>query len=102
MEGLSAAPAAGAAAGRALLAVEGLVKVYRGGMRALDEVSFTVERPEIVAIIGSSGAGKSTLIRCINRLVEPTSGRVRLGELEVTSLPRRELRLARRRIGMIF
>lgn len=96
------APGRGAAPGRALLAVEGLVKVYPGGMRALDGVTFTVERAEIIAIIGSSGAGKSTLIRCINRLVEPTSGSVRLGEIEVTALPRGELRRARRRIGMIF
>jgi ABC-type phosphate/phosphonate transport system ATPase subunit len=56
----------------ALLAIEGLAKVYRGGQRALDGVTFSVERPEVVAVIGSSGAGKSTLIRCINRLVEPT------------------------------
>ncbi|MEO7743664.1 MAG: phosphonate ABC transporter ATP-binding protein [Usitatibacter sp.] len=86
----------------ALLAVEGLAKVYPGGQRALDGVSFTVERPEVIAIIGSSGAGKSTLIRCINRLVEPTAGQVRLGGIDVISAPRRELRRIRRRIGMIF
>jgi phosphonate transport system ATP-binding protein len=86
----------------ALLAVEGLEKVYPGGARALDGVTFAVERPEVVAVIGSSGAGKSTLIRCINRLVEPTSGRVRLGEVDVRAAPRRELRRIRRRIGMIF
>jgi phosphonate transport system ATP-binding protein len=102
VEGATAAPGREAAPGRALLAVERLVKVYPGGTRALDGVSFTVERAEIIAIIGSSGAGKSTLIRCINRLIEPTSGAVRLGELEVTALPRGELRRARRRIGMIF
>jgi phosphonate transport system ATP-binding protein len=86
----------------ALLAVEGLAKVYPGGQRALDGVSFSVERPEVVAIIGSSGAGKSTLIRCINRLVEPTAGSVRLGGLDVVAAPRAELRRIRRRIGMIF
>ena len=86
----------------ALLAVEGLAKTYRGGQRALDGVSFTVERPEVVAVIGSSGAGKSTLIRCINRLVEPTAGRIRLGDVDVVAAPRRELRAIRRRIGMIF
>jgi phosphonate transport system ATP-binding protein len=102
VEAANAAPGRAAAPARALLAVERLVKVYPGGTRALDGVSFTVERPEIIAIIGSSGAGKSTLIRCINRLIEPTSGAVRLGELEVSALPRGELRRARRRIGMIF
>ena len=85
-----------------LLAIEELAKVYRGGQRALDGVTFTVERPEVVAVIGSSGAGKSTLIRCINRLVEPTAGRVLLGGVDVVAAPRQELRAIRRRIGMIF
>jgi phosphonate transport system ATP-binding protein len=85
-----------------LLAVEGLAKVYPGGSRALEDVTFTVERPEVIAVIGSSGAGKSTLIRCINRLVEPTAGRVLLGGIDVAGAPRRELRALRRRIGMIF
>jgi phosphonate transport system ATP-binding protein len=85
-----------------LLAIEALTKVYPGGTRALDGVSFTVDRPEVIAIIGTSGAGKSTLIRCINRLVEPTSGRIRLGATDIVGLPPRELRQARRRIGMIF
>jgi phosphonate transport system ATP-binding protein len=93
-------PAAGS--GRPLLAIEALTKVYPGGTRALDAVSFTVERAEVIAIIGSSGAGKSTLIRCINRLVEPTSGHVRLGGTDIVGLAPRELRQARRRIGMIF
>ena len=84
------------------LSIEGLSKLYPTGQRALDGVSFTVEHPQVVAIIGSSGAGKSTLIRCINRLVEPSAGRVRLGETEIVGLPRRELRALRRRIGMIF
>ena len=87
---------------RALLSIENLTKVYPSGQRALDGVSFVVGQPEIVAIIGSSGAGKSTLIRCINRLVEPTSGQVRLGDMDIVGMPRRELRAARRRIGMIF
>lgn len=85
-----------------LLAIKALVKVYASGARALDGVSFTVTRPEVIAIIGSSGAGKSTLIRCINRLVEPSSGQVCLGETQIVGLPPRELRRARRRIGMIF
>jgi phosphonate transport system ATP-binding protein len=85
-----------------LLAIEGLSKAYAKGQRALDGVSFEVTRPEVVAVIGSSGAGKSTLIRCINRLVEPTSGRVLFAGVDVTAAPRRELRRVRRRIGMIF
>ncbi|HRE14286.1 MAG TPA: phosphonate ABC transporter ATP-binding protein, partial [Usitatibacteraceae bacterium] len=85
-----------------LLAVENLSKVYPGGTRALDGASFVVSRPEVIAIIGSSGAGKSTLIRCINRLVEPTGGSVRLGGTDLVRLGKAELREARRRIGMIF
>ncbi len=57
---------------------------------------------QVMALIGPSGAGKSTLIRCVNRLVEPTKGSVRLKELELTGLSKRQLRIARRRIGMIF
>lgn len=87
---------------RPLLAIESLSKVYPGGTRALDGVSFAVRRPEVIAVIGSSGAGKSTLIRCINRLVEPTSGSVFLGETDIVRLGAKELRQARRRIGMIF
>ncbi|MFD2651949.1 ATP-binding cassette domain-containing protein [Brucella rhizosphaerae] len=52
--------------------------------------------------IGPSGAGKSSLIRCVNRLIEPTSGKIFLGERDVTALSRSDLRVARRRIGMIF
>ena len=104
MEGLSAAraPAGQQASAPPLLSIQNLVKVYPSGERALDGVSLVVEQPEVVAIIGSSGAGKSTLIRCINRLVEPTSGQIRLSDMDIVGMSRRELRAARRRIGMIF
>lgn len=85
-----------------MLDVIGLTKTYRTGDRALDDVSFTLPKGQVVGLIGPSGAGKSTLIRCINRLVEPTAGSVRLNGVELTSLSSRELRGARRRIGMIF
>ena len=85
-----------------MLEIKGLSKTYPTGTVAMTGVSFTVTEPQVVAIIGPSGAGKSTLIRCINRLVEPSSGTVMLGDLDVTALKRRELRKARRRMGMIF
>jgi phosphonate transport system ATP-binding protein len=85
-----------------MLSITDLSKVYKTGTRALDGVSLTVDKPQVVAVIGSSGAGKSTLIRCINRLVEPTAGRIVLNDLDVTALSRRQLRKARRRMGMIF
>jgi phosphonate transport system ATP-binding protein len=85
-----------------MLRVEALTKRYGRDELALDGVSFTLAPGEIIALIGPSGAGKSTLIRCVNRLVEPTAGRVWLGAVELTALGARELRHARRRVGMIF
>ena len=85
-----------------ILRVEHLTKVYNNGVRALDDVSFEVNRGEFLAVIGLSGSGKSTLLRCINRLVEPTSGRVVLDDIDVTAANDSELRQARRRIGMVF
>jgi phosphonate transport system ATP-binding protein len=85
-----------------VLTVERLTKTYRTGDKALREVSFSVPKGQVVGLIGPSGAGKSTLIRCVNRLVEPTSGRVLLNDLDITGLPKGALRRARRRIGMIF
>ncbi|WP_295884794.1 phosphonate ABC transporter ATP-binding protein [uncultured Thiohalocapsa sp.] len=84
------------------LRVEGLAKRYATGDRALTDVSLALPAGQVLGLIGPSGAGKSTLIRCINRLVEPTAGRVLLGETAVTDLGRSGLRRARRRMGMIF
>ena len=85
-----------------MLTIKELVKTYPTGTKALDGINLVVDHPQVVAIIGPSGAGKSTLIRCINRLVEPTSGKVVLQDTDIISLGRRELRKARRRMGMIF
>jgi phosphonate transport system ATP-binding protein len=85
-----------------VLRIVDLTKRYPRGDQALRGVSFSVAAGEVVGLIGPSGAGKSTLIRCVNRLVEPTSGQVFLGDLELTRLSRGRLREARRRIGMIF
>jgi phosphonate transport system ATP-binding protein len=72
------------------------------GPEILKDISFTVEDDDFFAIIGPSGAGKSTLIRCINRLVEPTSGVIIFDHRSVTTLSRKNLKLLRRDIGMIF
>jgi phosphonate transport system ATP-binding protein len=85
-----------------MLRLDKLVKQYRTGDRALQGIDLEVPTGQVMALIGPSGAGKSTLIRCVNRLVEPTSGSVRLNDVEITSLGSRELRRARRRMGMIF
>ena len=85
-----------------MLTVSDLVKVYPSGEKALASVSMEVDGEEFVSIIGPSGAGKSTMIRCINRLTDPTSGSVVLDGVEITDLSNRELRKARRDMGMIF
>ncbi len=85
-----------------MLRLANLVKRYRTGDEALKGVSLDIPDGQVMALIGPSGAGKSTLIRCINRLVEPTSGTAVLSETNLTALSQRALRSARRRIGMIF
>lgn len=85
-----------------MLEVTNVSKTYSAGDKALDNVSFTIPAGQVVGLIGPSGAGKSTLIRCINRLVEPTSGSISLGGTVITGMSSRELRSVRRRIGMIF
>ena len=84
------------------LVVENLKKTYPGGEEALKGVSVKAGKNEFVGLIGLSGSGKSTLLRCINRLVAPDSGKVFLDGVEITSLGKKELKLARRNIGMIF
>ena len=85
-----------------MLQIDSLRKVYDSGDLALDDVSLEVSDSEIVAIIGPSGAGKSTLVRCLNRLVDPTSGTVQLDDTEITALPEKQLPEVRRDMGMIF
>ena len=71
-------------------------------VRAVRDVSLAIQDGEIFGIIGFSGAGKSTLVRCINLLERPTNGTVVVDGKEMTALSPKELRLARRKIGMIF
>jgi len=85
-----------------MLRLEKLVKQYPTGDKALKGVDLEVPSGQVMALIGPSGAGKSTLIRCINRLVEPSGGRVFLEDTELTSLGSGALRRMRRRMGMIF
>jgi len=85
-----------------MLTTKDLRKVYSTGDEALKDVSTRIEGNEIVAMIGPSGAGKSTFIRCINRLVEPTDGEVWLNDKNIVDLSEKELREARRDMGMVF
>ncbi len=85
-----------------MLRVENLTKVFEDGTVALKDVSFEVEDGEFLVIIGLSGSGKSTLLRCINRLIEPTEGRIVWDGTDITAAKGKELRRIRRQIGMIF
>ena len=94
-----------------ILAVEGLSKTFRSGgvlgggrriTRAVSEVSLTLPKGGTLGIVGESGSGKSTLARCIVRLLNPDSGSIRLGDTDLATLSRRELRTEARRIQMVF
>jgi phosphonate transport system ATP-binding protein len=85
-----------------MLVIEHLVKDYPGNVRGIDDLSLTVEDGEFLVLIGLSGSGKSTLLRCINRLIEPTSGRIMLDGLDITAAHGNDLRDVRRNVGMIF
>jgi len=84
------------------LELQNVRKIFPNGVVALQDVSLRVERGEFLAIIGLSGSGKSTLLRCINRLIEPSSGRILFEGVDVTHIRGEQLRQYRRRIGMIF
>ena len=85
-----------------LLELRNVTKYYHGTTPALADVSFSVAKGEFVSIIGPSGAGKSTLLRCINRMIEVTSGEVSFDGVIVSELRKRNLRKLRTKIGMIF
>ncbi|MDR1039212.1 MAG: methionine ABC transporter ATP-binding protein [Deltaproteobacteria bacterium] len=88
-----------------LIEIKGLRKIFGKGSKALEVlrgIDLSVEEGEVFGVVGLSGAGKSTLVRCINGLERPTSGTVLIDGRDVMALSRRELRLARRSMGMIF
>jgi oligopeptide transport system ATP-binding protein len=96
----------------ALLEVQGLTKHFPikkgllsrtvGQVRAVDGVSFSIARGEVLGLVGESGCGKTTTGRCILRLIEPTAGSVRFEGREVTTLGRRDLRALRREMQIVF
>ena len=85
-----------------MLKLSALTKRYDTGDLALNQVNLEIPDAQVLALIGPSGAGKSTLIRCVNRLVEPTSGNATLNDVNLTKLSSRALRKSRRKMGMIF
>ena len=84
-----------------VLEIENLEKIYPGGVHAVRGISFNVKKGESVAIIGSSGSGKSTVLRCINRLIEPTKGTIKLND-QIVNNPLADVNEIRSKIGMVF
>lgn len=85
-----------------MIEIDHVTKRFVDGTRALDDVSLLIPRGSVFGIIGRSGAGKSTLLRLLNGLERPSEGVVRMDGIALASLPDRDLRVLRRRIGMIF
>src|SRR5215207_1944822 len=88
-----------------VLSVENLVVEYpvgKGVHRAVDDVSFAIEKGRTLAVVGESGCGKSTVAKALVRLLRPTSGRIVLDDIDLATLSERELRPLRSRIQMVF
>lgn len=85
-----------------IITLEQIQKTYPNGFCALKGIDLEVQEGDIMGIIGYSGAGKSTLVRIINRLEEPSSGRVHIGGVDMLRLTPKELQKQRQKIGMIF
>ncbi len=84
-----------------LIRVEHVVKEFDGGVKALNDCNLSIQKGEVVAIIGPSGSGKSTLLRCLNLLEAPTSGSVWFDGVDITD-KKIDLDLHRRKMGMVF
>jgi phosphonate transport system ATP-binding protein len=102
MQALAASPGVEPSGDPRALVLRGLTKEYRKDTPVLSGIDLVLPGSGLTAIIGPSGTGKSTLIRCINRLVQPTSGEILFCGQDLAKLSGRALRNARRRIGMVF
>lgn len=85
-----------------ILEFQHVSKVYHNSTKALDDLSFSVEEGEFLSIIGPSGAGKSTILRCINRLIDATEGKIIYDGADVMQVGKGQLRKIRTKTGMIF
>ena len=85
-----------------MISIEKVNKIYSNGFHAVKDVDLEIKKGDIFGIIGLSGAGKSSLIRLLNRLEEPTSGKIFIDNVDITSLSKSELLEKRKKIGMIF
>ena len=85
-----------------ILEFQHVSKVYNNTTKALDDLSFSVKEGEFLSIIGPSGAGKSPVLRCINRLVDATDGKIIYNGKDIMHINKRQLRNVRTKTGMIF
>lgn len=85
-----------------IIRVENLCKQYTQDTKAIDNISFNVKEKELLTIIGPSGAGKSTILRCLNKLIDYSSGKIFFEDKEIKGINKKELRKLRTNIGMIF
>src|SRR5699024_9794955 len=85
-----------------IMSIKNLNKEYSKGKSVLKGINFNIKQGELLSIIGPSGAGKSTLLRSINRMIEPTSGKITFDDKDITGVKGKELRKMRTNIGMIF
>ena len=85
-----------------IIEIKNLHKIYKSGTHALKGVDLDVKEGEFCILLGLSGSGKSTLLRCLNRLIEPTSGKINIDGEDVIEAKGQKLRYIRRKIGMIF
>lgn len=88
-----------------MISIRNLSKTFstpKDKVQVLKDINLKIKKGDIFGIIGFSGAGKSTMIRCLNRLEEPTSGSIFIGNKDITSMNKAELREDRKKVGMIF
>lgn len=85
-----------------ILKITNLSFAYKNGKTALKDINLIVQPGEFIAVIGLSGSGKSTLLKCINRLLDPTLGKVEFLNRDITKVTGQELSLIRKNMGMIF
>ena len=85
-----------------MIVFEGVSKTYDLGVRALQDVSFVIEKGEFVFVVGASGSGKSTMVRLLLKELEPTAGRIIVGGRDLARLKRSKVPLLRRNVGCVF
>jgi cell division transport system ATP-binding protein len=85
-----------------MIKTRGISKVYKGGIKALDDISLDIEKGEFVFIVGPSGSGKSTFIKLLTKEEDPTSGQVYVAGKDLASLPRWRVPYLRRNVGCVF